>query len=71
MADTVLVGCEVLCLTGDLIGCPLPLEQQEKCMGRLQYHAGIKAAVDFIYKEWDGTREHRAAKLKDWGLYHV
>lgn len=40
--DTVLRGCEILCLTGDLIACPLSSEEQEVCKSKLQYLAGEK-----------------------------
>lgn len=41
---TILSGCEVLCLTGDLIDCPLSLKEQKVCKMRLQYEAGYKEA---------------------------
>jgi len=30
--------------------------------------AGVRKVVEFIDKEWDGTNEHRQAKLKEWGI---
>ena len=38
--DIVLEGCEKLCLTGDLITCPLTLVGQRECKSRQQYRAG-------------------------------
>ena len=41
--DTILSGCEVLCLTGGLVACPLPDKVQKVCKGKLQYEAGREA----------------------------
>ena len=41
--DTVLSGCEVICIgeqDTDLVGCPLPLDEQRVCIQRRQYLAG-------------------------------
>ena len=37
---SILEGCEVLCLSGDLIACPLSPEKQKTCLLKLQYLAG-------------------------------
>ncbi len=73
--DTVLESCEVACLTGDLIACPLPEEEQEACMGRINYKAGQRAVVeclinDFYFSPVEGSEHHRLwqAKLKEWGI---
>lgn len=46
--DTVLVGCEVLCLSfesSDYVACPLPPEEQKVCRQRLQYEAGRESML--------------------------
>lgn len=48
--DTILMGCEVLCLTGDLIDCPLSFDEQKVCKGRLQYQAGIREVLNELCK---------------------
>jgi len=40
MNRTILEGCEVDCLTGELIDCPLSKEEQEKCQRRMSWEAG-------------------------------
>lgn len=35
--QTILVGCEVGCLTGDLIACPLSKAEQESCPKRMRW----------------------------------
>ena len=46
--DTVLVGCEVICIgeqPTDLVACPLSEEEQEKCQSRRQYESGRQAGL--------------------------
>jgi len=63
--DTVLVGCEVLCLTGDLISCPLSNGEQKKCRNRLQYEAGRKEVIDWGNEEcWEHGDEYRTMLRK-------
>jgi len=77
--DTVLVGCEVLCLSfegSDYVACPLPLEEQKVCRQRLQYQAGIREVVEWLKRHRTETtkefvdftilKEKWQAKLKEW-----
>ena len=81
--NSVLEGCEVLCLTGDLIACPLTLVEQRECRGRNQYEAGRKEVVEWIegmsslhqivkdgvtIRKLNMLDDNWQAKLKEWGL---
>jgi len=49
--DTVLGGCEVICIgeqPTDLIACPLTREEQLKCKERRQYQAGREEVVKWL-----------------------
>ena len=50
--DSILGGCEILCLTGDLTTCSLPVEEQKKCKQRLQYQAGAREVVKWIIERY-------------------
>jgi len=50
--NTVLEGCEVLCLTGDLIACPLSSGERKACREALQYQAGMKEIVKWNKEQY-------------------
>ena len=51
MVDTVLEGCEIICIgerDTDLIACPLSREGQLSCLQYRQYQAGVKEVVEWV-----------------------
>ncbi len=64
--DTVLEGCEILCLTGDLIACPLTLVGQRECKQRLQYQAGMQEVAAWTEANSSTCAVEMHTRLKRW-----
>ena len=81
--DTVLEGCEIICIgeqTTDYVACPLTQEEQIKCKERRQYQAGMKEVVklaienDVLCPQEEAIKNNCFVckafylKLKEWGI---
>ena len=79
--ETILVGCEILCIPAEtgLMACPLSSEEIKVCKSYLQYQAGIKEVVEWIINHyWPDEHEPVSirkfyteswqAKLKEWEI---
>lgn len=58
--DTVLVGCEILCIPAEsgLVACPLPVEEQATCKMYLQHKAGIVELARWLLANAGDSRIH-------------